>query len=96
MGKVMRLDQVKGLIPSTIFSWDLYSGSHEGNPPPVLTREINNTDAQDKWCSLVVCRTFIDYSLACLDDGRYFQNQKHEYVEMLTEPSRIKSSAKLI
>lgn len=30
MDKVMRLDQVKGLIPSTLFSWDLYSGSHEG------------------------------------------------------------------
>lgn len=29
MGKVMRLDQVKELIPSSLFSWDLYSGSHE-------------------------------------------------------------------
>ncbi|KAK3512544.1 hypothetical protein QTP70_015631, partial [Hemibagrus guttatus] len=29
LGKVMRLDQVQELIPSTLFSWDLYSGSHE-------------------------------------------------------------------
>ncbi|XP_035376057.1 protein TASOR [Electrophorus electricus] len=29
IGKVMRLDQIKGLIPSSLFSWDLYSGSHE-------------------------------------------------------------------
>ncbi|XP_060713890.1 protein TASOR isoform X1 [Tachysurus vachellii] len=29
LGKVMRLDQVQKLIPSTLFSWDLYSGSHE-------------------------------------------------------------------
>ncbi|TSM44155.1 Protein TASOR [Bagarius yarrelli] len=29
MDKVMRLDQVKKLIPATLFSWELYSGSHE-------------------------------------------------------------------
>ncbi|MCJ8744545.1 hypothetical protein PDJAM_G00119910 [Pangasius djambal] len=29
IGKIMRLDQVKRLIPATLFSWDLYSGSHE-------------------------------------------------------------------
>lgn len=30
IGKVMKLDQVKGVISSSLFSWDLYSGSHEG------------------------------------------------------------------
>ncbi|KAI4881039.1 hypothetical protein NFI96_027968 [Prochilodus magdalenae] len=29
IGKVMKLDQVKGIISSSLFSWDLYSGSHE-------------------------------------------------------------------
>ncbi|XP_072522186.1 protein TASOR [Salminus brasiliensis] len=29
IGKVMKLDQVKGIISSSFFSWDLYSGSHE-------------------------------------------------------------------
>ncbi|XP_076850394.1 protein TASOR isoform X2 [Brachyhypopomus gauderio] len=29
IGKVMKLDQVKALTTSSLFSWDLYSGSHE-------------------------------------------------------------------
>ncbi|KAF5899220.1 protein TASOR [Clarias magur] len=29
IGNVMRFDHVKQFIPSTLFSWDIYSGSHE-------------------------------------------------------------------
>ncbi len=55
IGKVMSLQQVKQKIPSALFSWSLYTGSHEGLSTNLTTYALIASQSPSR-CQPIYCQ----------------------------------------